>query len=196
MEIRLHDMQDGVTKLGEGIRFVIWTQGCLRRCSGCMTPDSQPLDKGYSIEVEDLADTIVKSGRKGLTISGGEPFLQAGALSTLISCIRKKEDIGVIIYTGYTIEEIKESKDKEFEQLLNMCDLLIDGAYIEQWNDGKNLRGSWNQRTIPLTKRYMDYVSEYGSRSAEVEFFFQEDKISMVGIPTKKILERFKKMKF
>lgn len=196
MDIRLYDTQDGVTKLGPGIRFVIWTQGCLRRCPGCMTPDSQPLDTGYSMDIPSLAKIIIKSGRSGLTISGGEPFLQAKAVLELVSLIRKERDIGVIIYTGYTIDEIKESADCAFHQLLSVCDLLIDGEYIDELNDGKNLRGSLNQKVIAITNRYIEYVSQYGSKPAEVEFFFQEDKISMVGIPTHDMLERFKEIKF
>ena len=193
MEIRLYSSQDGVTKLGPGVRYVIWTQGCVRNCPGCMTPESQPLDQGTLQSVETVAKRIIQSGRNGITISGGEPFLQAEALCELISMIRKERDIGVIIYTGYTIEEIRAVNNVFFQKLLGMCDLIIDGAYIEELNDGKNLRGSSNQRAIALTDRYKEDANEYGTRPAEVEFFFKEDKISMVGVPSHDMLERIKK---
>ena len=192
MNIRLYDIKDGITKLGPGLRFGIWTQGCTRHCHGCMTPDSQPLDKGYLMSVEDLAAKIVSSGRTEITISGGEPFLQAKQLTKLIDIIQKEIDLGVIIYTGFTHEELMQSNNDEFLKLLDKCDLLVDGAYDESLNDGKNLRGSSNQRAIPLTERYKEFSAEYGTKPAEVEFFFQEEKVSMVGVPSAEVLERFK----
>ena len=192
MDIRLYDVKDGITKLGPGLRFGIWTQGCTRHCRGCMTPDSQPLDKGYLMDVEELASKIILSGRTEITVSGGEPFLQAKQLTKLIEMIRKKIDLGVIIYTGFTYEELVQSSNDDILKLLDKCDLLVDGAYDESLNDGKNLRGSSNQRATPLTERYKEFSREYGTKPAEVEFFFQEEKVSMVGVPSAEVLERFK----
>lgn len=192
MNIRLYNIKDGITKLGPGLRFGIWTQGCMRHCHGCMTPDSQPLDKGYLMDIDELAVKIISSGRTGVTISGGEPFLQSKELTELIERIRKEVDLGVIIYTGFTYEELVQSNNDEFLKLLNKCDLLVDGAYEEALNDGKNLRGSSNQRAIPLTERYKEFSKEYGTKPAEVEFFFQEEKVSIVGVPSAEVLERFK----
>lgn len=194
MNIRLHAIRDGVSKLGPGIRFVVWTQGCPRQCPGCMTPESQPLDLGYEMDVESLARKIILSERNGLTISGGEPFLQAEALTELIRQLKKKRDIGVIIYTGYTIEELRSSKDENYNNLIGECDLIIDGRYIESLNDGKNGRGSSNQRAIAITDRYVDYVGKFGTKDTEIELFFSESSISMVGIPSQSMLERFKKV--
>lgn len=192
MEIRIYNYQDGVTKLGPGIRFILWTQGCARCCKGCMTPMSQDRDSGRIISVFDLADIIIQSGRDGLTISGGEPFLQAQALYKLVNLIRAKRDIGIIVYTGYTLDEILQSKDLYMCRFLEQIDLLIDGPYIEELNDGMNLRGSSNQRAIALTARYESDVDGYGSKKAEVEFFMKEDKVLMVGVPDSNTLNRFK----
>lgn len=192
MNIRLYSIKDGITKLGPGVRFGIWTQGCLRHCNGCMSPNSQPLDKGYLMAVDELASRIITSGRTGITISGGEPFLQSNQLSELIDRVRKEVDIGVIIYTGFTLEELTQSDNDEFVKLLKKCDLLVDGAYDESLNDGKNLRGSSNQRAIPLTERYKEFSKEYGTKPAEVEFFYQEETISMVGVPSAEVLKRFR----
>lgn len=193
MEIRLHDEQDGVGKLGPGIRYAVWTQGCMRRCPGCMSPESRNMSGGRMIDVEELAGRIIRSGREGITISGGEPFLQPAALSSLIDLVREKKDIGVIVYTGYTIEELERSEDRDIHDLLKRIDLLVDGEYIEELNDGKNLRGSSNQRAIPLSGRYLKEAERYGEKPAEVEFFMREETICMVGIPSKTLLERFKK---
>lgn len=196
MELRVFDIKTGITKLGPGVRFGIWTQGCHRRCPGCMSPNSQALDQGYLVDVDALSRQIVHSGRTGLTISGGEPFLQAEQLTALIDQVRKEVDLGVIIYTGYTIEELNSSENVYQKRLLNKSDLIIDGAYVEALNDGKNLRGSSNQRAILLTDRYRDFLKEFGTKPAEVEFFFQEEKITMVGVPSPELLEKFKTISF
>lgn len=196
MNLRVFDIKTGITKLGPGVRFGIWTQGCQRRCPGCMSPNSQALDQGYFVDVDTLANQIVHSGRTELTISGGEPFLQAEQLAVLIEKVREEIDLGVIIYTGYTIEELTSSDNKYQKMLLDKCDLIIDGAYVEALNDGKNLRGSSNQRAIPLNNRYRDFSKELGTKPAEVEFFFQEERLSMVGVPSPEILERFKNISF
>lgn len=196
MELRVFDIKTGITKLGPGLRFGIWTQGCPRRCSGCMSPNSQALNQGYLVDVEALSKQVVDSGRTELTISGGEPFLQAKQLIALIDKVRETVDLGVIIYTGYTIDELNSSENIYYKKLLKKSDLIVDGEYVESLNDGKNLRGSSNQRAIPLTDRYRDFSKEFGTRPAEVEFFFQEEKISMVGVPSQEILERFKNISF
>lgn len=196
MELRVFDIIDGITKLGPGIRFGIWTQGCPRRCPGCMTSNSQPLDGGYLVGVDELVKRIQKSQRTELTISGGEPFLQAKALVELITKLRSHNEIGVIVYTGYTYDELQNSKDDSYMELLQLCDLIIDGAYEETLNDGKNLRGSSNQKAILLTDKYIDFAKEIGTKPAEIEFFVREDRISMVGVPTREILERMKNTSF
>lgn len=192
MDIRIYNYQDGVTKLGPGTRFVLWTQGCTRRCKGCMTPISQDPELGKNIGVSDLTNIIIQSGRDGLTISGGEPFLQAEALCELIECIKEKRDIGIIVYTGYVLEEIQQSKNQHMRNLLSQIDLLVDGPYVEELNDGMNLRGSSNQRVIALTDRYKSDVDNYGSKKSEVEFFIKEEKVMIVGVPDSTTLSRFK----
>ena len=191
--MRIYNYHDGVTKLGPGTRFVLWTQGCPRRCKGCMTPDSQSMTGGREMSVSDIAKLILMSGRNGITISGGEPFIQSKELCELILAVRAHTDIGVIIYTGYTYEELNSSEDAYQKHLLELTDLLIDGPYIDELNDGKNLRGSSNQHVIALTERYADYVGEYGSKKAEIEFFMNENGMAMVGVPDKETLKRFKK---
>ena len=118
--------------------------------------------------------------------------MQAKQLTKLIDIIQKEIDLGVIIYTGFTHEELVQSSNDDFLKLLDKCDLLVDGAYDESLNDGKNLRGSSNQRAIPLTERYKEFSAEFGTKPAEVEFFFQEEKVSMVGVPSAEVLKRFK----
>ena len=194
--LRLHGVRDGVTKLGTGVRYAVWTQGCKKRCRGCMTPESRDMNGGYEMSARELARNIISSGREGVTISGGEPFLQARALASAIELVKKERDIGIIIYTGYTLEELRATGDSYVLRLLELCDLLVDGEYIDELNDGMNLRGSSNQRALALTERYAQSAAEYGTKKAEFELFWGAEKISIVGIPPKDMLERFKNIEF
>ena len=125
--LRIYRTAPDITTLGPGNRFVIWTQGCRRRCPGCMSPDSRPMDGGRPVSEEALAGTVLRHAFDGVTVSGGEPFLQSAALTKLIRLIRAERDAGVILYTGYTYEELKAFRDPDADALLGEIDLLIDG---------------------------------------------------------------------
>ena len=175
---------ESTQSLGPYNRFAIWVQGCLKRCPGCISKDSQPIDGGYEAETTDLAETIINTPDiEGITISGGEPFLQSEALVDLVSRVKAKKNIGVIVYTGNDFEEIKENA------LTNLCDIVIDGIYIEDMNDGLSLRGSSNQNIHLISKRYEDVVKNiYGVQGRKIELHCMEGKTTMVGIPDKKSL--------
>lgn len=192
MKLKLFDKRAGITRLGPGKRFGIWTQGCPRHCPGCMTPESQSMDGGYEIGTDELAEEVLRSGLTGLTISGGEPFLQPAALSELIGTLRRTADIGVIVYTGYTYEELVRGTDEQ-QKLLSQCDLIIDGPYIDALNDGKGLRGSSNQRAVHITERYRDRLGGFGAEGRAVEFFIGEEKTVMIGVPSRELLDRIRK---
>ena len=140
------------------------------------------MTKGTPIEVGALAWEIILSGADGLTISGGEPFLQAQALTELIRTIRRKRDLGVIVYTGYLYEALADLPGGT--ELLEQTDLLIDGPYIQELDDGLSLRGSSNQRVLPLTERYATDLGLYGTQRRTQEIFSHGASIHYVGIPT------------
>jgi anaerobic ribonucleoside-triphosphate reductase activating protein len=173
--------------LGQYNRFAIWVQGCLKRCPGCISKDSQPLDGGYDADTVELAGAVINAPDiEGITISGGEPFLQSDALVDLINRIKSKKDIGVIIYTGNDFEEIKENK------LTKFCDIIIDGVYMEDKNDGLSLRGSSNQNVCLISTRYADEAKNlYGVQGRKIELHIMEGKTTMVGIPDKNSLRMF-----
>ena len=60
---------------GEGIRTVVWTQGCIHNCPGCHNPETHSFDKGYLVEVEELCNQIKElEFQDGVTLSGGDPL--------------------------------------------------------------------------------------------------------------------------
>lgn len=185
MQLRLYMKCKETRALGPFKRFAIWVQGCNKRCKGCISPDAQSLDGGISIDVADLAAEILSVPEiEGVTISGGEPFLQQDALCELINLVRKKRDLGIIVYTGMNYDEIADTP------LAQRCDLIIDGEYIEKLNDDRSLRGSSNQNVICVSDRYRDFIDQfYGCIGRKVEFVLSNQQVSMIGIPAKKIAE-------
>ena len=186
-ELRIHEIGRHIHVLGPGTRFVVWVQGCLQRCPGCIAPDARPLDGGRIETVDSLAEIILSvPDLEGLTLSGGEPFLQAEALARLVRTVRATRDLGVIVYTGYLLEDLRAGCLPHADELLAVTDLLIDGPYIDELNDNAALRGSSNQRIIQLTERYREVLSMYGKPGArDTELLYTENGLFVAGIPSR-----------
>lgn len=151
--------------------------------------------EGFTADTREIAELVVESGCEGITISGGEPFLQAKALCSMIEDIRKQRDAGVIVYTGFTIEELTSEHAPGYSaELLKHTDLLIDGRYVRELDDSKALRGSSNQRVISLSGRYINELHRYGAEGRMVEWKILNGRRFMIGVPNKFQLEQFKKM--
>lgn len=180
-ELELYMTEPHVSVLGPGDRFVIWVQGCNRNCPGCIAESSHAAGDGFRMTPAALALEILLSGAEGITISGGEPFLQAEALADTVVRVRRKKDLGVIVYTGYLYEEL--SSVPGADRLLAVTDLLIDGPYVRELDDGLSLRGSSNQRVLPLTGRYLDALGLYGTEQRKAQHFLRGQELHIAGLP-------------
>ncbi|NLJ98187.1 MAG: anaerobic ribonucleoside-triphosphate reductase activating protein [Tissierellia bacterium] len=140
---------------GPGIRFVVFTQGCVHNCIGCHNPETHSFNKGYYMSIKDIVNMVRKDPLlKGITLSGGEPFHQGKACATLANKIRRI-GLDVITYTGYTFEEIMNEIDINtgWKELLYATDILIDGKFdIDKKSLLLKFRGSENQRIIDVKK--------------------------------------------
>jgi anaerobic ribonucleoside-triphosphate reductase activating protein len=151
MKIRVAGIDQESVVDGPGLRFVIFVQGCTRRCTGCHNPDTWDFDGGQELDTEEILGQIGDGGLiRGVTFSGGEPFEQAGACALLAEQIRA---LGrdIVAYTGYTFEELqaRSSTDEDVKRLLEATDILIDGPFIAEERDWDlPFRGSRNQRLI------------------------------------------------
>jgi anaerobic ribonucleoside-triphosphate reductase activating protein len=126
----------------------------------------------------------------GLTISGGEPMLQAAALSNLIQSVRKIRTMNVICFSGYTLAQLRtQPPSPEVEHLLTAIDVLVDGPYIDQANDDHGLRGSSNQQIHYLTPVLRDVDLSDHPRS--VEMHLDNGEVLIVGVPPKKFSAAF-----
>ncbi|MCL1804888.1 MAG: anaerobic ribonucleoside-triphosphate reductase activating protein [Clostridiales bacterium] len=139
---------------GPGVRFVVFAQGCPHRCPGCHNPETWHPAKGEEWSVRDLFRIIRKlpDSVQGLTLSGGEPFQQAGEMADLAELARKR-GMSITTYTGYVYDDVLElaAKDPQAARLLEATDILVDGPYVEKLRDiGLRFRGSANQRVIDM----------------------------------------------
>lgn len=183
-----------VTTLGPGERIGIWTQGCNKRCHNCIEPKLWDFDHSYDVTLESVVKTcqniVVKNPNIGITISGGDPFLQV----ELIELLRQLKNLNIsdiLVYTGYLYEEIIDSSKAE---ALEYIDVLIDGPYVDELNDNKPLRGSSNQRIIFLNKDVMKRYKTCLEKTRTYQVVFDKDnKFSILGIVPKGFSESLKK---
>lgn len=175
-----------VHSLGPGERVCLWTQGCSKKCVGCISPDLQH-SNGTIIDNHKLSQIIIQIGNKcsctGLTISGGDPFEQPDDLLELLKLVRGFFD-DILVYTGYTLEEIEnQCAGKAGQECLKFIDVLIDGRYEKKLNTRDCvLRGSSNQVIYYLNKDKEFLYAEYMKEGRIVEHFVHDDKEIITGI--------------
>ena len=143
---------------GPGKRFALWFQGCPLRCPGCCNPEYLPFKGGHGRSVDEILAEIdqarEQTGIEGITLLGGEPFAHAEPAAALATATRRT-GLTVMVFTGYTIENLRTTIDPHAATLLAYTDLLVDGPYIrEQPDTSRRWIGSTNQRIHFLTDRY------------------------------------------
>lgn len=157
---------------GEGIRTVIWTQGCPHSCLGCHNPETHDLEGGALVDLEEVYEIIdTLEGQDGITFSGGDPFMQPKECAE-IAKYSKKKGYNIWAYTGYTFEQLLAILEKKPEVLefLKEIDVLVDGRF-ELRNKSYNclFRGSSNQRIIDvktsLKKKKAITIDKYNENS-------------------------------
>ena len=126
----------------------------------------------------------------GITISGGEPFDQVTALSSLLKKIRQKSSADILVYTGYSLDTLPLS---DFETLI---DAIITEPFLLDAPQTKKLRGSDNQKLIPLSPLGEQIFSATevdgpaGSPTLDIMFDDITGEIFMAGIPLRGDLQR------
>ena len=141
---------------GEGVRCSLYMSGCPFKCPGCYNKAAQSFQYGspYDDRLEEriFAD-LAKPYVAGLSLLGGEPFLATPVLLPLLQQLRTKfgDTKTVWAWSGYTWEQLRmENKDKR--ELLAMCDVLVDGPFIQaEFDPNLPPRGSANQRIIDVS---------------------------------------------
>ena len=140
---------------GDGLRSVIWTQGCSHHCKGCHNPETWDFNAGIEVDVEDVKKEIDNLAlQDGITLSGGDPFFQIDAC-TEIAKYAKKRGLNVWAYTGFLFEDLLNNP--KAINFLKYIDVLVDGPFqIENKSLLASYRGSTNQRIINVPKSLKD----------------------------------------
>lgn len=183
---------------GPGKRFAIWVQGCTIRCPGCCNPDmfSPQSKRVHSVDevLSWVENAQARHSIEGVTFLGGEPFEQAEGLANLAEKL-KKRSLSVMVFSGYTIEQIRQSKNPSWLQLLQTSDILVDGPYLEaQRTSKRRWIGSENQRIHFLSSRY-DPKDPCWQEDNTVELFFDGKELQISGFPEEHWVREIQKLK-
>jgi anaerobic ribonucleoside-triphosphate reductase activating protein len=124
---------------GDGVRYVVFTQGCAHQCAGCHNPETWDFSGGVEIDPKWIAYDYARHAHllDGITLSGGDPFYQQGSCLTLLKQLPKGTNVWV--YTGFEYEEIKDTA------LAKAADALVTGPYVEALRCEGKMYGSSNQ---------------------------------------------------
>lgn len=136
---------------GDGLRAVVWTQGCPNHCKECQNPETWDFNAGFLVSIDEIIERLSKfRGQTGLTFCGGEPFVQPKACKEIADRVRKEFGWDVWSFSGFTYEQIQQ-KGGEHLEFLKSLDALIDGPFIISQKDlSLKYRGSKNQRLLHL----------------------------------------------
>lgn len=152
--LRIHQFLPYSRANGPGVRAVVWVQGCSLGCPGCFNPETHSFGGGELVAVDELVRRIAVLGEsiEGITLSGGEPLQQRPPLLALLGRIRAETALSVLLFSGFTWEEIQAMP--EAENLLAGVDVLFTGRYEAAQRLARDLRGSANKTVHLLTDRY------------------------------------------
>ncbi len=152
-EVRIADIIGESIVDGPGYRMTVFTQGCPHHCEGCHNPHTHAFDGGRVVTVGEIIDKFKKNPLlSGITLSGGEPFCQPDPCAEIAKAVHELKK-NVIVYSGYTFEQLIEISEKNsgVKDLLMNADILIDGRFeLSQRSLELRFKGSKNQRTLDL----------------------------------------------
>lgn len=158
---------------GPGRRAALWVQGCDKRCPGCCNPHFLPLVERELVPSTEIVGRMTKAqtefGIEGVTFLGGEPMLQARGLADVARDARSM-GLSVMVFTGYTLGELRELQPRGWQTLLEFTDVLVDGPYLAQTPDtSRRWIGSSNQQVHYLSSRYDAAIERLPETGRDVE---------------------------
>ena len=159
MQGRIHSFESFGTVDGPGIRFVVFMQGCPLKCKYCHNRDTWNVDKGMLVDVDEVVKkvlrekTFIDSSNGGVTVSGGEPLLQAPFLTELFKKL-KELNIHTCIDTAGSLPVSQEIKE-----LIKYTDLvLLDIKHIDD-EKAKDLTSMSNKNNLDFAK-YLNNIGK------------------------------------
>lgn len=149
---------------GEGLRTVIFCAGCPHQCAGCHNPESWSMRRGRLLVIEDVVNEAGSNPLTDITLSGGDPFIQAAGMVRVAGELRRRGK-HIWAYTGYTLDALRSSPDPDQRELLACCDVLVDGRFeLSQRDLSLSFRGSRNQHIWKQSQGNWEDVSHVYSK--------------------------------
>lgn len=184
MQIRISDYLDASEANGPGKRLVIWMQGCLTKCPGCINPHTHDVNGGKLVD-SDLLYTKMQESKlneniTGITLTGGEPLLACNlAYTKLLIEHARVLQLDICLFTGYSWYKWSSEQQK----IADLCDIVVHGKFIKELMvEDTPLSSSTNQKIIFNTDKYCedDFLD-----IPRVEFIINDDGSMMVtGFPS------------
>ncbi len=177
---------------GPGWRFALWVQGCPMRCAGCCNPEflafeprrAAPVYRASELVARALAEDV-----EGVSFLGGEPFAQAAGLAAVARGVRAAGR-SVMVFSGYTLDELRAMESPAVHDLLAHADLLVDGRYdASRRTTARRWVGSDNQVMHFLTDRYSPLDARFYEPN-HVEIRMRGGEITLNGWPVHGALTR------
>ena len=157
---RINSIQTLGTVDGPGVRFVVFLQGCPLRCGYCHNPETQELSGGTKYSSDDIVNKALRYREYfgedgGITLSGGEPLLQANFCAEIFTkchengintcldtsgCVINDDIKKLIDLTDYVLLDIKFTNNQNYEKYVG-CSLSKPLEFLEMLDSkSKNVR--------------------------------------------------------
>lgn len=159
---RVHSIQSLGTLDGPGLRFVIFLQGCNLRCGCCHNPDTWDMVGGENYSAREIVDKALHyreyfGDKGGITVSGGEPLLQADFVCEIFKLCHENGINTCLDTSGSILNEAVKKLLAETDRVLLDIKYTDDNLYVQ--NVGCSLKkpmeflGYLNENKIPTTLR-------------------------------------------
>lgn len=153
MKMRIAGLVEESIVDGPGFRMAVFAQGCHIHCPGCHNPETHDPDGGREADTEDMIARMRQNPLlDGITLTGGDPFLQPEACLMLARAAHA-QGLNVWAYSGQTLEQLLALRAERpfLGELLEEIDVLVDGPFLlERRTLDLRFRGSDNQRVIDM----------------------------------------------
>lgn len=148
MNFFIHSFESLAAVDGEGLRYAIFLSGCPLKCACCHNPDTQGLPNGKEYSPEEIVKKVKRykpyfKNNGGVTFSGGEPLLQAAAISSAAPLL-KEEGIGYALDTSGCVFLSDDVKSAVASASLIICDLKFYSEDDFRFYTGGNLKDELN----------------------------------------------------
>ncbi|MEN3183598.1 MAG: 4Fe-4S single cluster domain-containing protein [Atribacterota bacterium] len=172
--------------LGFGKRGGIFFQGCSIHCPGCMAQETWSFDPQKAMSLREVTNVLArwyKEGMDGLTISGGEPFDQSGALLEILKAAHSLGIPEILVYSGYPFSFLA----KHYPHILKRIDLLISEPYRADLPTRKPWRGSDNQVLHVLSTRAKERYAQVDLNAPSplpgtIQVLVEDEKVVIIGL--------------